>query len=187
MRPHVLHWPLLLLTLSPKAVAQTPAIPPSDSSTTVWSLDSSTVDPVFGKRRYSAALTGTGSGGLMLLVCDAQRRLYIQFFTRPVRRSAAPLVGGVSATHVAYRFDTDDPIAGRIVWQEDQPDVGNAMWPSGLRRLGGLDNRGFWRALRAGRILAMTFQGRERDLVVQWVLPSNTESVIGTLRDRCRD
>ncbi len=174
----------LLLTPAARAACQAPTSPAQDSATATWRIDSGVVNPVFGRRRYEAYLGGTESGGLMLLVCDAEKRLYVQFFVRPIRQSPSTLAG-LPATHIAYRFDEEDPVTGRIVWQEDQPDVGNALWHRELRAVGGLDSRPFWHKLRAGRMLLMSFQGVNGELFVRWALPSNTDSVVRVLRNRC--
>ena len=150
-----------------------------------WLLDSAAVNPVYRRRQYSALLTGMNGTAGMLLVCDAQTRLYIQFFTRPLSQAPAPLFGGLPATNVAYRFDEDDAVSGRIMWQQDRPDIGNAFWPSQLRRLHGLDSRPFWKKLHSGRQLAMSFQAVDGELFEKWILPPSTDSVVNALRYQC--
>jgi hypothetical protein len=149
-----------------------------------WHIDSTEAHPVYGRRLYRASLPAD-TLVVMMLVCDQQRRQYVQFFTLPLRQSPVPFTPTSPATEIAYRFDDDRPVTGLIALIEDPAPFGNAVWYPALARLGGLDVRQFWLHVRSSRRLVMSFRGLDGELYGRWLFPANTDSIRTSLERRC--
>jgi hypothetical protein len=146
-----------------------------------WLYDSSQVNPVYRGRNHTALLPSVDTIAVLLLICDAQRNLYIQFGTRPLA-PARGTIAGHRATRISYRFDNDHPQSGLLLLDTDN----QVSWTRRLERLGGLDSGPFWRKLQSANQLVVSFDGQTASLFPLFQLPSNTRTIVRAIRDSCR-